>query len=667
MKLSVVIPAYKAAFLSRIISALKDLQCDEILVVDSGPKTSSISVEDSRLQFIYSNERLLPGAARNRGAELCKGDWILFLDADVELTAEAIQYLNALQDVELSPQTLYWGLYVPGGLSVWTRLQNKILNYRFDDLFNKSKRGRHGQSSHVLVNKNWFWNIGGFNPYVRMREDTELAQRSSIFFGQQVLVRELRGVHLKEFNLIGLFLDYFTRIQHSLFSQFTYRKVFSDLDPFVSTALKVLWLCPIALSMLLFINWSSQNIVIAAFMWVSVCILCVKSMNLKLSAKEFSALLVAAPLMGLGLIFGIVAAMVRIATQNIQHFTSSLRHTFNLVIKYLFKYGSPVHLTHFITNKCNLRCNHCFYKETLDVPAEQMDLKKTQELYSSVGSLLWLAVAGGEPFLRRDLVPLLSLAIEQTAPKFLTIPTNGFYTDRIFLDMLRLVQKYPKQKVALQFSIDGDQATHDQIRGPKSWKNLEASIAKMKHLRKVYPQINLSIITVINKENEQLYPQLIDHLVQHFGLDQIHINLFRYGNLNAPPLPLELVEKYRQTIDYNFKRAESSLGMGYEAWVFKLVTRIAKKQKEMIYQTAKDNKFMVPCEAGTLSYTVWESGKIGPCEILSERKYFSNFKQFWKSPELNSLRRKIKSEKCRCTYECAMTVNALMGRAQYEK
>ncbi len=666
MKLSVVIPSFKSADMPRILAALRDLKCDEILVVDSSPRLSSFNTNDSRIRFIVSAEQLYPGAARNRGAELCNGNWVLFVDSDVELTGEAIQYLNSLDESKLNQETLYWGLYVANvGLSVWSRLQNRILNYRFHELFRRAKKGWHGQSSHFLVNKSWFWKIGGFNPYVRMREDTELAQRSTLFGGRHVVVDVFRGLHLKEFSLVGLFRDYFSRTEHSLYTQWSYPSAFTDLDPFVSLPLKILWFSPVLLFVFLLLNYSVLIVISVVLLWTLICFCCVKFIRLDLSVKEFVALLIAAPAMGIGLCFGVLSAAQRQFIQCLDYYGSSFFHSMSLIGKSVFKYGSPVHLTHFVTNKCNLRCHHCFYKETLDSKPEQMDLVKAEELYSSVGSLLWLAVAGGEPFLRRDLVELLSCAIQASAPKFLTIPTNGFYTDRIFLDMLRLAQKYPKQKIALQFSIDGDQAIHDQIRGPGSWRHLEESIARMKTLRKAYPQINLSIITVLNQENENLFPHLIDHLAKHFGLDQIHVNLFRYGSLSAPPLPASLVEKYRTTIDHNFLRADQSLGRGYNAIIFKLVTHIAKKQKEMIYQTARHGKFSVPCEAGTLSYTVWENGKVGPCEILNEQIRFDRFKDFWKSPVLKVLRGKIKSEKCRCTYECAMTVNALLGRPNY--
>lgn len=652
MNLSVVIPAYKATFLDQILKALKNLRCKEILVVDSSPP----------------KERLYPGAARNQGAEQAQGNWILFLDADVELTDEAIRYLNTLDESTLDPKTFYWGLYAAeGGRSIWTRLQNKILSYRFYDLFNEAKSGRHGQSSHLLVNKEWFLLVGGFNPFIRMREDTELAQRAALFGGKHAVVRNFRGIHLKEFSFAGLFRDYFERTKYSLLSHLLYPKAFAGLNPFVSRVLKLLWLSPMALAVLLLFQWSLANLILAMATWASIVAWCGRRVDPKMNFRDFVALFMAAPLMGLGLGLGATAAIGMFLAQKIKFYYSSLFHSLNLAGKYIFKYGSPVHLTHFITNKCNLRCQHCFYKETLDSAPEQMDLEKVQDLYSSVGPLLWLAVAGGEPFLRKDLVPVLSHAIHHSAPKFLTIPTNGFYTERIFSDTLRLLQKFPNQKIALQFSIDGDEETHDRIRGPGSWRRLEASVAKMKTLREAYPQLNLSVITVVSEENEGLYPSLIDRLVRRFGLDQIHINLFRYGHLQSPRLPSELVEKYRETIEYNFRRAERSLGRGYNAWIFKLVTRIAKKQKELIYQTARHDKFMVPCEAGTLSYTVWENGKIGPCEILEDQVGFDNFKSFWKAPSLKNLRCKIKSEKCRCTYECAMTVNALFGRGQYER
>ena len=45
-----------------------------------------------------------------------------------------------------------------------------------------------------------------------------------------------------------------------------------------------------------------------------------------------------------------------------------LKNLFICFLKVLFKYGKPIQLIQYVTARCNLRCEHCFYKETLDKP-----------------------------------------------------------------------------------------------------------------------------------------------------------------------------------------------------------------------------------------------------------------------------------------------------------
>ena len=71
--------------------------------------------------------------------------------------------------------------------------------------------------------------------------------------------------------------------------------------------------------------------------------------------------------------------------------------------------GRPIHLTFFITRRCNSKCPYCFYLRSDDAPpvsAPELSLEEIERISSSLGSLLWLAFSGGEIFLRDDLVEI---------------------------------------------------------------------------------------------------------------------------------------------------------------------------------------------------------------------------------------------------------------------
>ena len=65
----------------------------------------------------------------------------------------------------------------------------------------------------------------------------------------------------------------------------------------------------------------------------------------------------------------------------------------------------PIHLTFFVTRRCNARCPFCFYlqsTEMAEADAAELSLEEIERISSSLGSLLWLAFSGGEIFLRKD-------------------------------------------------------------------------------------------------------------------------------------------------------------------------------------------------------------------------------------------------------------------------
>ena len=127
-----------------------------------------------------------------------------------------------------------------------------------------------------------------------------------------------------------------------------------------------------------------------------------------------------------GFLFGLLLEFKRITNNFIDYL--------KIIFKVIYRNGNPIQIVNFITARCNLRCHHCFYKNTLDAkdPGE-MDLSIINEYTKNFGSVLWYALGGGEPFIRSDLYKLYEKVETNCRPKVFTIPTNGWYKDKIFL------------------------------------------------------------------------------------------------------------------------------------------------------------------------------------------------------------------------------------------
>lgn len=105
--ISIIIPVYNGEkYLHRCLDSVinQSYQKLEIIIVNDGSTDTSLEIceeyqkRDRRIQIIKT-ENAGVSSARNRGMELVKTEWILFLDADDELPLNAIEiYRKTIQD-----------------------------------------------------------------------------------------------------------------------------------------------------------------------------------------------------------------------------------------------------------------------------------------------------------------------------------------------------------------------------------------------------------------------------------------------------------------------------------------------------------------------------------------------------------------------------------------
>jgi MoaA/NifB/PqqE/SkfB family radical SAM enzyme len=115
--------------------------------------------------------------------------------------------------------------------------------------------------------------------------------------------------------------------------------------------------------------------------------------------------------------------------------------------------GRPIHLTFFVTRRCNSNCPFCFYLRSDDIPADarpELSLEEIEKISSSLGNLLWLAFSGGEVFLRDDLVEIARTFYRNNKPAIMLFPTNGLLPDVIRDRIATIVRSCPQSVVALK-------------------------------------------------------------------------------------------------------------------------------------------------------------------------------------------------------------------------
>lgn len=179
MLVSVIIPAYNAApFIQGAIeSALAQTGVAvEVIVVDDGSvdeTPAKLAAFGNRIRVVRQANAGI-GHARNRGARLARGPWLAFLDADDEwLPEKLVRQLERIGTAELG-YTDRRNIGACEGLP--ERLSQSMPLYQ-GQVFEELLLGNCLTISSVIIQRQRFETLGGFDPAMRGNEDWDLYLR----------------------------------------------------------------------------------------------------------------------------------------------------------------------------------------------------------------------------------------------------------------------------------------------------------------------------------------------------------------------------------------------------------------------------------------------------------------------------------------------------------
>lgn len=307
-----------------------------------------------------------------------------------------------------------------------------------------------------------------------------------------------------------------------------------------------------------------------------------------------------------------------------------------------------------ITNSCNLRCSHCYqsdysskeefnfielvqafiqYKEFIDF----LNTKKpSQELIRPT-----MAITGGEPFARGDFIDLLEIISAHKDVLDLYILTNGTLIDK---NKAKKIKEYGVSKV--QVSIEGDEKTHDEIRGAGSFRK---AIRGIEHL--VNNDISVAISFTAHKQNYKIFPKVVE-IAKNVGASRIGTDRIvpEGSGKNLLMLSKEETKEYIYMIENQIQLLSSANDSNLQIL----------NHRALQFLATSDEKNLYKCSIGKNSLTLLPNGDVYVCRrlpiVIGNIKEQSLREIYFNSKIMKQLRKPSKApvgcEKCKHNKVC---------------
>jgi MoaA/NifB/PqqE/SkfB family radical SAM enzyme len=311
------------------------------------------------------------------------------------------------------------------------------------------------------------------------------------------------------------------------------------------------------------------------------------------------------------------------------------------------KRQTPPFLIVFINSICNLACEHCFYWRSLN-GRDDLRFEEFEKLSHELSEFENLNLSGGEPFLRPEFAEICSLFVHWNRVRQIYVPTSGYFTDRTFTQLRRLLKDCPSLRLFVcELSLDGMPEYHDRFRGKTgSFEKAMATYDMLAALQREDPRLRIHSIGTATHENLLELRRLTRYLHDRCpAMDHHNLAVIR-GDRKNPSLRGPTLEQYHALYRY-----VASVWRDRERGRFgAIVEPLLQWAKGKTLETERQ---FVPCVAGKIAGVVYANGDVSVCEnhpplgSLRQRSFF----EIWDSPEAEALRASIAARQCHCTNE----------------
>lgn len=327
----------------------------------------------------------------------------------------------------------------------------------------------------------------------------------------------------------------------------------------------------------------------------------------------------------------------------------------------------PFVITFSITNKCNSKCKTCNIwcgNSSQEFRADELDLDELERSFRTMPQFYYFNISGGEPFLRKDIVEIIKLAVKYLKPKVIHIPTNCLLGEIVVQKTREILECIPENiEFTIKPSFDGIGEEHDSIRGvPGNFELLMRTYYELKNLKAKHKNLTVGLGTIISKHNVQKIKEITkyaDLLDPDTYINEIAEN--RSELLNCEEEITPGIDEYRSAVIYFKKKSKKS-------FLSKIIQAFRIVYYDLTLQIITKKTQVIPCYSGVLNIHMTPSGYIWPCSILGYsqimgnlRDYDYNFSALWKSEPASKVRKYIKDKNCYCPMAGAAYVNMLVN------
>ncbi|GBO90153.1 glycosyltransferase [Marinobacter salsuginis] len=163
-------------------------QACEIIVCDNGSKDRTIEIAESLHATVIVDKFATIAGLRNAGVKNATGAVLVFIDADVQLAEDWLQNLEL--EIEKWPQDR---LIVTGSTCLIPSTSSFVEKNWFAKLTRTATN--YINSGHLIVSREMFEKIGGFDQTLKTAEDYDFCQRAKDSNGRLMEAQSLKAYH----------------------------------------------------------------------------------------------------------------------------------------------------------------------------------------------------------------------------------------------------------------------------------------------------------------------------------------------------------------------------------------------------------------------------------------------------------------------------------------